>query len=330
MDGFTVAELARMQRTLQRRLRDIDAANLTAIGFGMALKGGRPDPNRGLVASLFVRHKHAPRHASQQLPSRVEVRLRRGSTFQRLQFVTDVVEVGRIVPTGWTLSAPDVDRVTGGALVAWRAITEEEDAVRCGVLTVGHAFTTGRRPLVRIDPWPVDTPFNGRLYLKSRRPSSTDAAVIRVHPESLVANGLIAPSFVSGGRLELDAIVQPETVALDRLTSLHGADGESLRSDTRAPFLVQAILPRMTIRGLGRLRNIVSVWSPGADAFSPGTSGSLWEIEGDPAALQVAATPATYQLGFGQALVTAFDWAREALERDGQFVPGSLRFVAGF
>ncbi|MFV2066229.1 MAG: hypothetical protein ACC645_04565 [Pirellulales bacterium] len=327
--GFTAAELARMQRTLQRQLRDIDAANLAAIGFGMALKGGRPDPKRGLAACLFVRHKHAPRQASQRLPPRVEIRLRRGSTFQRLQLATDVVEVGRVVPTGWRLSAPDIDPVTGGAVVAWRAITEEDGTVRCGILTVGHAFATGRRPLVRIDPWPGETSFNGRLYLKSRRPSSADAAVIRVHPESLVENGLIDPSLVSGGRLDIDAIVQPEIVSPDQLASLHGAHGESLRSDTRVPFLLQAILPLMTIRGLGRLRNIISVWSPGADAFSPGTSGSLWEVEGDPAALQVAATPATYQLGFGQALVTGFDWARDALERDGQFVPGSFRFVAG-
>jgi len=331
MEDFTIAELARMQRTLHGRLREVDAANLAAIGFGMAFKGGRPDPSRGPAACLFVPRKHRPRRAAERIPARVQLRLRRGSTYQHIELATDVVEIGRVVPTGWTLSTRDVGPATGGAVIAWRAPTDTDAITLCGILTVGHAFGIGVRPLVRIDPQPGDLPFNGRLLLRSRRHrASADAAIVRVNPESLVDSGLLDVTWVSNGQLDIDAIVEPEIVSLDRLVSRRGAHGASLRDDTPAPFLVRAILPMMTIGGLGRLRNIIAVWSPAAGAFLPGTSGSLWEIEGDAAALQVAASPEAYQLGFGQALVTDLAWARHALQRDGHFLPDSFRFVAGF
>jgi len=331
MNNFTIAELARMQRTLHGRLREVDAANLAAIGFGMAFKGGRPDPSRGPAICLFVLRKHMPRRPDQRIPAYVQLRLRRGSTYQQVELATDVVEIGRVLPTGWTLSATGVGSATGGAVIAWRSPTDTDGTTLCGILTVGHPFATGLRPLVRIDPQPGAHPFNGRLLLRSRRHrASADAAIVRVYPESLVDSGLLDSTLVSSGQFDIDAIIEPEVVSLDRLVSLRGAHGESLRDDTPAPFLVHAILPMMTIGGLGRLRNIISVWSPGAGAFLPGTSGSLWEIEGDPAALQVAASPDAYRLGFGQALVTDLLWARHALQRDGHFIPDSVRFVAGF
>ena len=72
----------------------------------------------------------------------------------------------------------------------------------------------------------------------------------------------------------------------------------------------------MTIPTLGRLRNVITAHAPRSDTFRPGSSGSVWEIEAQPAALQLAATPPTFQLGFGQALTVDLDWARAALAQE--------------
>ncbi len=69
-------------------------------------------------------------------------------------------------------------------------------------------------------------------------------------------------------------------------------------------------------------------------AFEPGTSGSAWQIHGQPAVMQNAAREFSYTEGFGQAMTAVLAYAQAHLGAMLRPVGGldnaSFRFVASF
>ena len=78
----------------------------------------------------------------------------------------------------------------------------------------------------------------------------------------------------------------------------------------RLPLRVKSFHQLAEPGAFGNLVRIVVVeGEPGM--FAPGTSGTIWTIDGMPAAMQVGAFAPDYRLGVGQSLLgTMMDWAR--------------------
>ena len=96
----------------------------------------------------------------------------------------------------------------------------------------------------------------------------------------------------------------------------------------RKAFTAQAYLPALDLAGVGRLVHVVAAWGDRPGDFAPGCSGSLWEIDGRPACLQIASVRPAYRLGFGQALTSLLVWAESVLVRnEAGFQPDSLRWM---
>jgi hypothetical protein len=345
---FTLAEFSAMQRALRKRFDVARDPNLVDVGFGIALKDNRIDRKRGLVATFFVSTKRKRRRCRHPIPTQVTLRVRTIPVFQksaasrqprvqhgrsywqRAVLATDVVELPGLVPTGCRYSARHVGPATAGAVVIWQEQSNRGKQHFCGILTVGHAFTREQRPLVLFRGSSNGRDFNGRLYRKSRRASSVDAAIIQVHPDDLVDCGIIDADLVVHGIIDPEMVFGPPIASLGELTRLQGSPGLLLRDQSPVRLSVHSLLPSMTIPTLGTLHNVVSAWSRGYRPFRPGTSGAVWEIEHEPAAMQVAGTPDGFQLGFGQALDSSLAWAEAKLNESVAFVAGSFRLVTAF
>jgi hypothetical protein len=324
---LTLDELTRIQRTARRHLAVSQDPNLIDVGFGVALQRDRVDRTRGLVAVVLVRRKLRRVAADRAIPDRLRLRLRRAGRFVYVDLATDVVEVPEIVPSGLVFTAPGIGPAMAGAVIAWQQPRGRGLRSAFGMLTVGHAFPSADPQLVLFDAAPGGSEFNGRLYLKSRRPSAVDAAVVHVQREDLAANALIDANSQAHRPRDAANLEGLPVLAPADIVQRVGTRGTSLRGGRRLPFVVHAILPTMTIPTLGHLRNVITAHAPGSDTFRPGSSGSVWEIETQPAALQLAATPPTFQLGFGQALTVDLDWARETLARETATAADGLRLV---
>ncbi len=327
---FTLSELARLQRTLRRRFDIARDTNLIDVGFGVAVKGGRPDAARGMAATFLVRRKFRPRAAQRRLPDSASVRLLRGASFVTVHLRTDVVETAPPTPAGYRYHASDVGPATVGMVLNWRERCGRRTKSVCGLLTAGHAFADHTPRLVLVQPSSGGRSFNARLYVRSRRPSPVDAAILHVNPDDLLENEILAPGWVADGELAPGAGVDLPVAELPDVWSPQGTPATILRATGTMPFRVYTLLPRMSIRTLGQLEYIFSGWSPRQDAFPLGTSGAVWNLSDGPAALQIAGTPPEFRRGFGQAAGRLIDWAGSVLASKKCLVSGSLRIVAVF
>lgn len=328
---FTLSELTRLQRTLRRRFNIAGDPNLIDVGFGVALKGGRPDPARGLTATFLVRRKHRPRAAQHRLPGNVRVRLLRGRSFVAVDLRTDVVETAPPTPAGFRFFASDVGPATTGVVLNWSERRGRRTKSVCGVLTAGHAFADHSPRLVLVEPSAGGRTFNARLYVRSRRPSPVDAAILHVNPDDLVENNLLDAEWVTEtGDVSAGAAIEVPVAASPEAWSPQGTSATLLRAARSLPFRILTLLPRMQIHTLGQLEHVFSGWSAHRDAFSPGTSGAVWLVSDGPAALQIAGTPPRFQRGFGQAAGRMIPWAQAVLATKRSLVSGTLRMIAVF
>lgn len=319
-----------MQRTLRRRFDIAGDANLMDVGFGVALKQGRPDPARGFAATFLVRHKRRPRASKRRLPDRVRARLLKGDTFVTVTLRTDVVETAPPMPAGYRFYAPDVGPATVGMVLNWTERCGRRIHNKCGLLTAGHAFSDHAPRLVLVEPSSGAKSFNARLYVRSRRPSPVDAAILQVNAEDLVANDIIAPGWEAGDARAAETGSDLPAADLPAVWSPQGTPAVLLRATGTLPFRVYTLLPRMHIRTLGQLDTVLRGESQQLDAFPPGTSGAVWQLTNGPAALQIAGTPPQFRQGFGQGASRLIEWAVSALSRKKCLVSGSLRIVAVF
>ena len=309
-----------MQLTLRRRLGVGKRANLIDVGFGAAVRREKLDPGRGLCATVFVRQKRKFKNRSEAIPEQIEVRLKRGSKFEAITLPTDVVEVGRLAPTGVQLDY-GTRSVTSGVVVAWERPDETDRA--WGLLTVGHVFPAlhSLSQQDRMVTVQAAAPFSGTMIAKSAVTSQIDSVVVEVSEDDLLASRLLTRRQING---ELPAR------SLNQLASDQNRTGTTLRANVSLSFRVHAFLPTLRAPGLGALAHIVSALAPATGTFQRGTSGCCWTIGEQPACVQVAGRAPHFRQGFGQALSTIVGWAGAYFEARDLAEPGSFRAVAAF
>jgi hypothetical protein len=250
---------------------------------------------------------------------------------EAIEMPTDVVDVPAPHPVGPAFWGPGAGPALAAAVVAWGERGRQGPRGCCGVLTVGHAFRDRNRPLLRFEGTRSEHDFNGRLVVRSRRPSSVDAAVVQVHARDLVENNLLSAAMILHGMIDLDHTTERETVDLPRLAMITAARrtlwGAVWNGPSPSALRFHAYLPTMKCPPLGVLQHVISARASGNRPFRPGTSGALWDLQNVPAAVQVAAVPPDFRFGFAQALQASIAWARRAVEAREETIAGSFRVV---
>lgn len=302
---LTPDDRLRVVATLRRRYATAAYPQILDVTLGAAVleAAGRTDPGRPWAARFHVRKKLARPGKDAVLPDRVEVRLRRVGGYETVKLPTDIIDVGRVRPTGAALVMPragvgPVTPATGGLLLTWVVPSPIGDIPYQGLLTVGHAcdppsaFGAGGGPVAVRSGGQVS---GGRLFARSM--ARLDASVLTV----------------AGDRLAIDHLRPVRGLSL--LMEDMGQPGASLHAGGRAPFTVTAPPATQDLgEPWGVQRNVVWVESLDDNAFEPGTSGSVWVIEtpgGDQAAMiQLGAMDNGFRLGVGQVIdETSLPWA---------------------
>ncbi|GEM_PF-3383555 len=301
---LTDTELARIQDTLERRLRQAGDTNVVAVGFGAKVKGGRIR-RRGIMAARYlVRRKSLPRQRIRRVTPQVSVRLRRGNRYINVVLDTDVEACVDASDSGAEVRARS--RAATSFVMRWRMTTTS--VWSWGVLSVSHAFhgSVARHP---------DIVHNGRrapatLITRTRRNSRLDAALIQVSLADLLnvrilRTGQPLRSITHRSRAQLmgDASSQ-------RAGKSHRVRGSGFTSFVR--FKATDYLPVYRISGIRR-EAILRVVQSRRSAFAPGTSGSGFTIGGRLAALQLGTDDSRNRTGLGQSIDTLLEWAKKQL-----------------
>jgi hypothetical protein len=192
------------------------------------------------------------------------------------------------------------------------------------LLTVGHAFPRLRqlKPSDRAVRVLADRQreFAGLLYAQSSLRDTIDGSLILVQRADLIASGILSPG-QSGRRIAR---------SLQQLSVDIGSFGSTRPRSLDLPFQVQAFFPSFRlVPSLGIITDVVSVFDAPTGAFQPGSSGSVFTIKRQAAAMQFAGTPKDFRMGFGQAMVTILDWAERELGRSSE-IDSEVRLVATF
>jgi hypothetical protein len=289
------------------------------------------DPTRPLAIRVYVGQKRVRVAATQRIPARVSVRLKRDQGFIRLDLPTDVVPLPPLVPSGRFVTRFGEWLGAAGAVVAWR---QSAPTWRWGIVTVGHLFSEVPGESVTIQAQPHEGPrLPGQRLVTSARTDLLDASLIEVLPADLTLHGIAIPAL---SPTEMDYWVQNELAIRLRSAFLAQAPlfGQSWRPFAPVGFLTGDYFPttHQLIPDLGNLIDVMLVETRTVvdpPAFARGTSGSAWTVEGRPAALQVGRDLATSMTGVGQFLDTQLAWLRQRLEQQKPENPiQSFRLVA--
>lgn len=343
LEGLSLDELRKLQRSLERHAAKRDAANLLAVGFGPKIRRGEMVP--GLAARFVVRQKQAAVPEPRRIPPVARVRLRVASSgkFRQLILPTDIVEGSPPRPVGVRLF--DRSQVATAAVVLrWTTRTPpppppssddpDDPRWRWGLLTVAHLFAGHRSSGHLAQPRAAqpraeratvcgDGPrfIEGTLVAVGRLPGGPDAAVIETGLDRLWLSGfLLQPA---AGPLRV-----AERGELSQWIR-HGGSGYVHGPGTVERWRFAMYLPQLTIPGLGRLRHLVQFTaddSLGSEAgsiavskpprpapFGPGSSGAALVAGGVPVGMQVAAESPGFRTGYAQAFTAITPWLEKAL-----------------
>ena len=307
---LSIHELRRVQTTLFDRYRG--QANVVDVAFGAAEKDGKPDPSRPDAVCFYVRRKKKTVAKGEAIPSVVKVRLKRGSEFYSVVLPRDVIVLGEegIQTTGQRVFHRDNsgNPGTAGCVVAWRVGTGGN--LKWGVLTVGHIFeSVAQGPSAPAEArlrTPDSSLLRGRIlaYSRPRDGSDVDAAIVEVSKDDLVTFGLIPAGVSTAGRVIRSA---------DSLMTDRGRAGITIPNSQALDFEVMRVLPvSRSVPALGPLATVIEVGSS-SRAFAPGSSGSLWQIGGQAAAIQHGGLPTAFRRGWGQSLESISIWVKGRL-----------------
>ncbi|WP_164103857.1 hypothetical protein [Candidatus Laterigemmans baculatus] len=300
LEGLTLDDLRKLQRSLERQAAKRDAANLLAVGFGPKLRGGTFLP--GLAARFVVRQKQAAVPEPRRIPPVARVRLRHPSTgkFRKLEFTTDIVEGAPPRPVGVRL----FDRrevATAAVVLRWTTRTPtppppsrddpDDPRWRWGLLTVAHLFERRRSGADVVNPRAPRSqgPRSQGPQPRAPQPRAERAIVCGEGPR-LIEGSLVAAGRLPGGpdaavvetgldRLWLSGFLpQPAAGPLrsaepDELSQWirEGASGYVHGPGTIERWRFAMYLPQLTIPSLGRLDHLVQYIaddSPGPSAGS--------------------------------------------------------------
>lgn len=313
---LSVEELGRIQKTLVRRLRSVGDRNVIAVGFGAKRRKNRI--RRGVLAARYlVRRKRMPRVKKHRILGRVVVRLKRPEGIVRVVLPTDVEEILDTAETGAHIPATSSTRLcTTGLIVRWLPTnsgnSNNVDSWKWGFLTVSHSFDGVPRPFFPQIQLPNGVTVVSKLHRKTRPAEKIDAAILLIEDRAT----LDGTGFVTTDPLP-PAIPVRDSEQL-RSDANTGAKGRSHRVSTDGfpytPVHFQAadFHPDGFPIGGRKRKHILHVTQSQSGAFETGTSGSAWDVQQMPAAIQLGANP-DFADGFGQCLSTIRAWALEKL-----------------
>ncbi len=326
--GLAANELVALQRQLRTEVGVTTRSNILDISFGAATRNrNRLDVNRGFVACFLVRDKWNGRldyRRKTLIPREVVGWVQRGRRRIPVPLLTDVVQTGRFVPTGRLFGGRGVGQATVGLVITWRENLPLGPTPMWGLVTVGHAFGSRSSSAVQIERDGFEA-CRGELMARSDVGSEgVDAAIIAVSRGSLVRSEIIP------AQLGLNQLPQGlKELREEQLSALVSRAGISLRPGTPVRFSATRVLPSHRVKRLGVINNVVL--AVGQDnAFAPGTSGSFWQLDHRPAALQIAGNENRFDVGLAQSLESTFAWCRTVLKRNRGFIQESFRFVGVF
>lgn len=335
---LTLADLARIQQTVIRRVAARDRDNIWAIGFGPKV-AGRCALER-LSVRFLVRRKKERLATSRRIPARVVVRLRDPASgrYRALRLTTDVEPARPPRASGVTVRFGQRTATTA-VVVRWSDLRQpQRDFARpgkhdwhWGLLTVAHLLSGLRHP----SPQPSDTinlkiarrtvcgeqpaEISGQVVARGRLPGGPDAMLVETGRDRLWLSGLLPQPGVA-------ALTTVDEVELLRWLSRPAA-GYLYQNGQVTRWQFSMLLPQYTIAGLGNLSQLIrftvenAADENGADETGgepdnrllPGTSGSILVEAGRPAAMQVAAETPQFRVGYAQHLEPVQNWLRDAL-----------------
>jgi len=319
--------LRRLQQTFLQRVATRDRENIRSVGFTPAQLTAN---NRYGVAAQFDVARKLKRVPQ---PRRIEpietVRLldRRTRHYQELELPTQVRQIREVIPTGVAIATED-DRATTSLVVRWTTVrptppkpdTEQPDDPRWrwGLLTVSHLFvgrgSTESRHRARVRRVAVcgagPLTIRSRVVVRGRIPGGPDVALVETGWDRLWLSGFVRE--IGSPPLQVAAASD-----LRRWVSA-GTRGQFVGDGVSFPWSWQTYYPTLSIRGLGRLEQVVACKvsadrNEGKQPFGPGSSGGAITAEGLVIGIQVAAMQPRFDVGYAQTMEVSFAWVEKKL-----------------
>jgi hypothetical protein len=302
------AHIRQIQKALRERQLQTGDPNFIAIGLGKGMRGNKLDKERPLVVQYAVREKLENPKSPHRVKGEVTVSLRTSSGHKKITLPTDVIEIGKMVPTSAPISSGD-ERFSGGYLVSWM-----QPNTRWGVLTVGHGLHASQSAMAVINyghsvtgrvlgfTSPDDAIDAGLVEIASDQVQQLFGPAITTAPAPLYYRSftqLVSDTQNAHATCTMEVI---QSVAPFQLTGYFTEDGTS-----------QPLVP-----DLPGLKNIFFGQSTQPQVFRPGVSGAAWLVVPHiSAAMQVAGNDSEFNHGFGVSIDLLLRWAANLEEVQG-------------
>jgi hypothetical protein len=232
-------------------------------------------------------------------------------SFARASFVTDVQATGGdFVATAAPLDAPR--GVVSGITLRWTGAdaSGKRFGARWGLITVGHGFHGVTLPqpvrIRRLNTAAPATWLQGTAIAASRVRHTFDAAIIECEAADLRLSGMLPQPDVQLWTKDEATLLEDVRLGV-ATTSVRVVELGSV------PLRLQTYLHQHSFPGLGTLVHVLQAEGKAGD-FAPGTSGTVWTVEGVPVAIQVGAYRPEFRVGVAQGLFAiTSDWCPGAL-----------------
>lgn len=294
-------EMRRISRTLQERF--VDHPDVESVGFGVALRDGKPDPERPFAVRLWVKRKRSERSLGEdrRLPPSLRVRVKRGRNFETLDLPVDIEGLNKIRST----AGVDPGLVTASCIVRWR----QDPPFHYGLVTCAHGFK--RVGLASGSPLSVTAQsgvLNARLRWQSPDTRRVDAAVVEA--DTAAMRTWLGGALPQSQRKVLDIGDLPLLCAFKTAGWTHAQP-----TPTKLLYLTYTPGPIRLSSELPPLRHVVEAQAEPQDTFEPGTSGAAWDTANGLVGIQVAGRVTDgFRSGFAISLRSSLGQAFAALQ----------------
>lgn len=303
-DDLTADQWRRVAATARKQVRRITGRS-SEIGIGRKYRDGRPtDCNLAIRVYLPRKSSRVPR--SERIPRSFHIRLRcRDGRYTQLRLQSDVESLVDYVPTVGRVDLDD-RTATCGFLLRW---TDRRGAKRWGFATVGHLFDrlSLRAATVRIG----SVLFRCQKFRSPPHRDRNDLCLlaIRGRPDwienRLGDAGVVSSTLASG--VDLMSVADVHAAAINQRR------GRAIAFHGREDFVGEEVFPNGFRLGTRRLDDCIRVSCHNENAFRPGSSGAVWNMENKTACLQVGGRTPHFREGIGQPFSRYLRWLHNSL-----------------
>ena len=311
LDSLTDAEVLRLLRTARRHLLAEDGGAPITVALGRGRK-------RAKISLRISAEDKGRRGSERKVPSEMTLRLKRDETgkYVTVSLKTDVKRTWVWEPTGKYLNG---DLCTTGVVIRWKF---PGSSMNWGLITVAHAFDGTRSGWVNVAISPLVI-LDAEVIRQSAKNANVDAAIVLISDDDV--DKLITAGILTSRN---DPEIEPRTHGELLSDESSSAGGESLRvaSDaiaSPASFRVNDFSDSEQC-GTRNISPALIVSQDRSDVFQGGTSGSLWKVNGELAAMQCGGSAQDYSAGLGQPLSVLLAWCKKEL------YPASVQIISGF